>query len=84
MVFVAAIMRLRPQGLTEPGPNLLLSHALFGMGTVAFILPLSTLITVFQTDGLDPGIGLWLGLIAGLVLLALAVAENRQRNSAGA
>ena len=54
------------------------------MGTVAFILPLSTLITVFQTDGLDPGIGLWLGLIAGLVLLALAVAENRQRNSAGA
>lgn len=84
VVFVAALMRLRPQGLTEPGPNLLLSHALFGMGTVAFILPLSTLITVFQTEGLDPGIGLWLGLIAGLVLLALAVAENRQRNSAGA
>ncbi|MEM7286184.1 MAG: hypothetical protein AAF480_07520 [Actinomycetota bacterium] len=84
VVFIAGLMRLRPEGLTEPGPNLLLSHALFGVGMVAFVLPLSTLITVFQTDGLDPGIGLWLGLLAGLVMLVVAVAENRQRGSAGA
>ena len=83
-VFVAALMRMRPKGLAEPGPNLLLSHALFGLGLVAFVLPLSTLITTFQIDGIDAGVGLWLGLLAGAVLLALAVVENRQRNSAGA
>lgn len=84
VVFVAALMRMRPRGLAEPGPNLLLSHALFGMGMVAFMLPLATLITVFQTDGLDAGAGLWLGLLAGAVLLAVAVVENRQRGAAGA
>lgn len=83
-VFVAALMRLRPKGLVEPGPNLLLSHALFGLGLVAFVLPLSTLITTFQTDGLSAGVGLWLGLVAGAVLLAAAVVENRQRGAAGA
>ena len=84
VVFVAALMRLRPKGLAEPGPNLLLSHALFSVGLVAFVLPLSTLITTFQIDGIDAGVGLWLGLLAGAVLLAIAVVENRQRNAAGA
>lgn len=84
VVFVAALMRMRPKGLAEPGPNLLLSHALFAVGMVAFVLPLSTLISVYQTDGVDPGVGLWLGLLAGAVLLAVAVVENRQRGAAGA
>lgn len=84
VVFVGALMRMRPAGLAEPGPNLLLGHALFIAGLVAFVLPLSTLITIFQTDGLDPGVGLWLGLLAGAVLLAVAVVENRQRRAVGA
>lgn len=83
VVAVAAAMRLRPQGLTEPGPALLLSHALLGAGLVAFLLPLATLISVLQTDGLDAGIGIWLGLLAGLVLIAVALAENSKRRAIG-
>jgi hypothetical protein len=82
-VVLTAIMRLRPQGLTEPGPGLLLSHALFGAGLVAFLLPLATLISVLRTDGLSAGIGLWLGLLAGLVLLGTALVENTKRHAVG-
>ena len=75
-VFVAALMRMRPKGLAEPGPNLLLSHALFGLGLVAFVLPLSTLITTFQIDGIDAGVGLWLGLLAGAIVAIVLAVEN--------
>lgn len=82
VVFVAAAMRLRPQGLAEPGPNLLHSHALFGLGLVAFLVPLATLISIVRVEArLDTGIGVWLSLLAGLVLLGVAVVENRQRNA---
>ncbi len=84
IVFVAGMMRLRPRGLAEPGPNLLLSHALFAAALSALLLPLATLISVFMKDGLDPGIGLWLGLVAGLVLVVVALAENKSRGAVGA
>lgn len=83
IVVVAAAMRLRPKGLTEPGPALLLSHALLGAGLVAFLLPLATLISVLQKSGVDAGIGIWLGLLAGLVLIGLALAENSKRRAIG-
>ncbi len=82
VVFVAAAMRLRPQGLTEAGPNLLHSHALFGAGLVAFLVPLATLISIVSNDlEITVGVGVWLSLLAGIVLLGLAFVENRQRNA---
>ena len=81
---VAAALRLRSRGLAEPGSNLLLSHALFALGLTAFVIPLSTLISVFQTSNLGAGIGLWLGLLASAVLIGLALTENRVRGAVGA
>lgn len=83
-VVLASLMRLRPRGLVEPGPNLLLSHALLGLGLIALLLPLATLISVIRIDGLSPGIGLWLGLAAGAVMVAVAVVETVQRKALGA
>jgi hypothetical protein len=82
VVFVAAAMRLRPQGLAEPGANLLHSQCLFGAGLIAFLVPLAMLISIMSNDlSLDIGVGLWLGLLAGAVLLTVAVIENRQRGA---
>lgn len=84
VVIVAAAMRLRPQGLAEPGANLLHSHALTAAGTIALVIPLATLISVFRIDlPLDAGIGAWLALLAGVALLVIATLESRTRSSAG-
>jgi hypothetical protein len=81
-IAVAAFMRLRPQGLAEPGPNLLLSHALLAGGVVAFAIPVALVISVLRFDGnLDIGVGVWLGILASLVLIGAALYENRLRGA---
>jgi len=84
VVAVAALMRMRPNGLSEPGPNGLLGHALLTMGLVAFLVPFATLISTLRQDGISAGIGLWLGLLAGLVLIGVALVENRTRGAVAA
>ena len=82
---VGALMRLRPQGLAEPGPNALVGHVLFTVGLVAFLIPLATLISIVRHEAnLSAGLGLWLGLAAGLVLIAVAVVENGIRGAVAA
>ena len=86
IIVIGAFMRLRPQGLAEAGANMLHSQCLFAGGLVAFLLPLATLIAVMQQDlspTLEAGIGLWLGLAVGVVLLASSFWETRQRGAAG-
>lgn len=81
-IAVGAFMRLRPQGLAEPGPNLLLSHALLAGGVISFALPVALIISVMRFDGnLSVGIGVWLGLLASLVLIGAALYENRLRDA---
>lgn len=81
----AALMRLRPQGLAEPGSNALISHGLLTVGFVAFMIPFATLISIFRLDiDVSPGIGLYLGLLAGLVLMVIALVENRTRGAVAA
>ena len=82
-VVVAGAMRLRARGLAEPGPNLLLSHALLGVGAVSTLVPLAAVISVLRVDGLSAGIGAWLALIAGVVLVLVALDENRVRHAVG-
>ena len=85
-VILAAAMRLRPQGLAEPGANMLHSQMLFAAGLVAFLLPLAILISIMQQDlspSLDVGIGVWLGLLVGLLLLGLGFVETRLRRARG-
>lgn len=85
VVAVAALMRMRPQGLAEPGPNALLGHVLLSAGLVAFLIPLAALISIARHEAnISPGIGLWLGLVAGLALIVLALAENRTRGAVAA
>jgi len=81
----ASLMRLRPQGLAEPGANALIGHATLAVGLVAFLVPFATLISIFRHEAnLSAGIGLWLGLLAGLALMAVGVVENRSRGAVAA
>ena len=80
---IAGLMRLRPKGLAEPGPNLLLSHCLLGAAVVALTMPLGIIISCLQRSGLDIGIGTWLTLASCLVLIGLVISENRTRSAVG-
>ena len=80
---IAGLMRLRPKGLAEPGPNLLLSHCLLGAALLALTMPLGIIISCLQRSGLDIGIGTWLTLASCLVLIGLVISENRTRNAVG-
>lgn len=82
---VGSLMRLRPAGLAEPGPNALVGHALLAVGLVAFLIPLATLISIVRHSAdIGAGIGVWLGLLAGLALVVLALLENRNRGAVAA
>ncbi len=84
VVGFAALMRLRPKGLAEPGPNMLLSHCLFGMGLTAFLIPLAMIITTAQDDRVEAGIGLWLSLASGALMIAVSIYENYRRGAKAA
>lgn len=85
VIAVAALMRMRPRGLSEPGPNALLGHALLAVGLVAFLVPLAALISIVRHSAdIGAGIGIWLGLLAGLALMTIAVVENRTRGAVAA
>jgi hypothetical protein len=79
-----ALMRIRPKGLAEPGANLLLSHCLFIVGLTTFLIPVAMLITTLQNERMSAGIGLWLSLVSGAVLILLSLYENRLRGAKGA
>ncbi len=82
---VAALMRMRPKGLAEPGPNALVGHAVLTVGLVVFLIPLATLISIVRhSANVSAGIGVWLGLLAGLALLVVAIAELRSRGAVAA
>ena len=85
IVVVGAFMRLRPQGLAEMGNNALAGHALIAGGAVAITLPIATYISIAQFDGggLSAGIGLWLGLLTGALMIVIGWVENRQRGAVG-
>ena len=83
ILVIAGLMRLRPKGLAEPGPNLLLSHCLLGAALLALTMPLGIIISCLQRSGLDIGIGTWLTLASCLVLIGLVISENRTRNAVG-
>ena len=80
---IAGLMRLRPKGLAEPGPNLLLSHCLLGAAVLALTMPVGIIISCFQRSGLDIGIGTWLTLATCLILILLGITENKSRNAVG-
>ena len=84
VVGFAALMRLRPKGLAEPGPNMLLSHCLFGMGLTAFLVPLAMIITTTQNERLEAGTGLWLSLVSGALMIAVSIYENYRRGAKAA
>ena len=83
IIIVAGLMRLRPQGLAEPGPNMLLSHCLLGAGLLTLTMPLGIIIACLQRSGLDIGIGTWLTFAASLILIGLAIGENKARDAVG-
>lgn len=85
VIAVAALMRLRPRGLAEPGPNALIGHVLMSAALVVTLVAVATLLSIMRhSANLSAGIGLWLTLLAGLVLLGIAFAENSSRGAVAA
>jgi hypothetical protein len=83
-VAIAGLMRLRPQGLAEPGHLLTIGHVFTVLGVSATLLPLGYLLFAGQTDGLAPQVGVILNLIAGIGMLALGWSELRMRRAGAA
>lgn len=85
VVAVAGLMRLRKQGLAEPGPNALLSHALIAAGAIAVLIPVAAFISAGQAPvDTGTGVGLWLGLLAGVAMVAIGIVETTARGARGA
>ena len=76
-------MRLRPKGLAEPGTNMLLSHCLLTIGVLSITMPLGIIISCLQRSGLDIGVGTWLTLASSLLVIGLALSENKSRGAVG-
>lgn len=76
---LVGFMRSRPKGLVEPGGRLSHPH-LQTVVSMSVIFPLiGWLITGFQRDDMSTGVGVWIGLIAGIVLLSVSVFELTKR-----
>ena len=76
---LVGFMRLRPQGLVEPGGRLSLPH-LQTIVSLSVLFPvIAWAITSAQRDDMSTGIGLWIGLISGVVLLGVSVFELTRR-----
>ena len=76
---LVGFMRSRPKGLVEPGGRLSHPH-LQTVVSMSVIFPLiGWLITGFQRDDMSIGVGVWIGLIAGIVLLSVSVFELTKR-----
>ena len=46
-------------------------------------MPLGIIIACLQRSGLDIGIGTWLTFAASLILIGLAIGENKARDAVG-
>ncbi len=76
---LVGFMRLRPQGLAEPGGRLSHPH-LQTIVSLSVIFPLiGWIITGLQRDDMSTGIGVWIGLISAIVLLGVSVFELTKR-----
>ena len=76
---LVGLMRLRPKGLVEPGGRLAHPH-LQTVVALAVISPVvGWVITGFQREDMSIGIGVWVALIAGLLLLGVALFEFTRR-----
>jgi len=76
---LVGFMRLRPKGLVEPGGRLSHPHlqTVVSMSVISSLI--GWLITGFQRDDMSTGIGVWIGLIAGILLLGVSVFELTKR-----
>jgi hypothetical protein len=76
---LVGFMRLRPKGLVEPGGRLSHPHlqTVVSMSVISSLI--GWLITGFQRDDMSTGVGVWIGLIAGILLLGVSVFELTKR-----
>ena len=72
-------MRLREKGLAEPGGSLSHPYFNFMASLVVLTSTIAWLITGFQRDDMAVGIGPWLALLAGIMLLGVALFEFGKR-----
>ena len=76
---LVGFMRLRSKGLAEPGGRLSHPH-LQTIVSLSVISPLiGWLITAAQRDDMSVGVGVWIGLLAGMMLLGISVFELTKR-----
>lgn len=79
VIALAGLMRFRPKGLVEPGGRLSHPH-LHAITAFSVLFPvIAWMLTSVQRDDMSTGIGLWISLISGLLLLGLSVFELTKR-----
>jgi hypothetical protein len=76
---LTGFMRLRPKGLVEPGGRLSHPHLQTVVSLSVIFSLFGWLITGFQRDDMSTGVGVWIGLIAGILLLGVSVFELTKR-----
>ena len=85
LVTVGAVMamtgalRLRPGGVTEPAGRLAHPHLQLMAGLAVIGPVVSWLLTDLQRDDFSVGTGPWVALVAGAVIVAMAVVEFTRR-----
>ena len=76
---LVGFMRLRSKGLVEPGGRLSHPHLQTVVSLSVIFSLFGWLITGFQRDDMSTGVGVWIGLIAGILLLGVSVFELTKR-----
>ena len=76
---LVGLMRLRPKGLVEPGGRLAHPHLQTVVALAAISPVVGWVITGFQREDMSIGIGVWVALIAGLLLLGVSLFEFTRR-----
>lgn len=82
-VFYGLHRAVRGRAMADLGPFVLWPHATMGLGVLATAPALAWMISGLWGTDFDPGVGVYLSVVAGLALFAIGFHEARQRSAAG-
>lgn len=82
-VFYGLHRVVRGEGMADAGPFVLWPHATMGLGVLATAPALAWLISGLWGNDFDPGIGVYLSVLAGLALFAVGGYEAVRRSIRG-
>ncbi len=82
-VFYGVHRIVRGAAMADLGPYVLLPHATIGLGVLATAPALAWMISGLWGNDFDPGVGVYVNVVAGFGLLALGLLEAAKRSARG-